>query len=107
MALPSDGGLPGMPALGTGCLGLGLRNSMSSIVFLVLGRRGKSTCDDVGREVGSVASASMGSMGGIDSLLVVMVGCFEAAPVLGLLTLVARNCWDYLKPDLRNWRVAR
>lgn len=61
MALPSDNGhLPGMPALGTGCLGLGLRNSISSIVFLVLGCRGRSTRDDVGREAGVVASVSMG-----------------------------------------------
>lgn len=62
---------------------------MSSIVFLVLGRRGRSTCDDVGRVAGVVASVSMG---GTDSLLVVVVGCFEAAPVLGLSTLVAREC---------------
>lgn len=91
MALPSDGRLAGMPALGTGCLGLGLRNSMSSIVFLVLGRKGRSTCDDVGRGTGVVASVSIG---GTDSLLVVVVGCFEAASVLGLSTLVTRECWD-------------
>lgn len=61
MALPSDTGRsPGMPALGTGYLGLGLRNSMSSIVFLALGRRERSTCDDVGREAGVVASVSIG-----------------------------------------------
>lgn len=89
MALPSDGRLPGMPALGTGCLSFGLRNSMSSIVFLVLGRRGRSTCDDVGREVGVVASVSMGRT---DSLLLVMLGCSEAAPVLGLSTMVSRKC---------------
>lgn len=68
---------------------------MSSIVFLVLGRRGRSTCDDVGREAGVVASVSME---GTDSLLVVVVGCFEAAPVLGLSTLVARECWNISNP---------
>lgn len=94
MALPSDGRLPGMPALGTGCLGLGLRNSMSSIAFLVLGRRGRSTSDDVGREAGMVSSVSMG---GTDSLLVVMAGYFKAAPVLGLSTLVAGGCWRLLE----------
>lgn len=63
---------------------------MSSIVFLVLGRRGRSICDGVGRGGSVMASVPMG---GTDSPIVV-VGCFEAAPVLGLSTMAARKCWD-------------
>lgn len=67
---------------------------MSSIFFLVLGRRGRSACDGVGRRGSVVTSVSIR---GSDSLIVV-VGCFETAPVLGLSTMVARECWDISDP---------
>lgn len=67
---------------------------MSSIVFLVLGRGGSSTCGGAGWEECVVVSVSTG---GTDSLMVV-VDCFETAPVLGLSATVARECWDILNP---------
>lgn len=67
---------------------------MSSIFFLVLGRKGISTCDGVGRGASVVASVSIG---GTDSLIVV-AGCVETAPVLGLSTKVAGERWDISNP---------
>lgn len=67
---------------------------MSSIVFLVLGRRGSSICGGAGCEGGVVASVSTG---GTDSLIVAGE-CFEIAPVLGLSTMIARGCWNISKP---------
>lgn len=74
---------------------------MSSIVFLVLGRNGRSTCDGVGWGASVVASVSMG---GTDSLIVV-VDCLEAAPSLRLSTMVARECCDISNPirGTRKW----
>lgn len=93
MALPSvTGRFPGIPVPGIGCLGLcfGLRKIMSSIFFLVLDRRGSSTCDGAGWGESVVASVSTG---GTDSLMVVG-GCFDPAPVFGLSFMAARECWD-------------
>lgn len=67
---------------------------MSSIFFLVPGRKGRSTCDDVGRGASVVASVSIE---GTDSMIVV-VGCVETAPVLRLSTMVARERWDISNP---------
>lgn len=105
MALPPvTRRFPGIPGPEAGCLGLGLglRKRMSSIVFLVLGQRGSSTCEGEGRGGGVVASVFIGEP---DSLMAV-VGCFETAPVLGLSDMVARECWDISNPHPRNGRVA-
>lgn len=88
MALPSVSG-PGIDCLGLG-LGLGLRKRMSSIVFLVLGRKGSSICGGAGRGGSVMASVSTG---GTDSLIVA-AEWLETALVLGLSTIVARECWD-------------